>query len=125
MVFFFILFIFASAIIVLISLFTPHLMPWYRPHLVLTASQGPTIQGQAAVKQPIIMEGLAEPQEAKSLDISLEEKTSRLENILIEKNIAIDKLQKQLIAEKSHRGEFEKVQLVLNEKIQDLRTQNK
>jgi hypothetical protein len=119
MIFFFVLTILSTAAIVLISLFAPHKLPWYRPSLILTSPIH-----REVYKQPIIVEGLAELEE-ESFDISAQEKVAKLEAILLEKNTAIEKLQKQLTAEKSNRADFEKVQNVLNEEIQNLRTQNK
>ena len=122
MILFFILVSVISAIIILLYLLAPQTLPWYRPHLRLTSSEIESIAVQTVSKRPIIMEGLAEPD--KNFDISLQEKVTRLENILAEKNVTLEKLQKQLVAEKSHRVEFEKVQTLLNEEIVRLRTQN-
>ena len=115
-----------AAVIVLISLFAPHQLPWYRPHLML--SQGEIIPIKpvpAARKQPMVMEGLVGVESNEEDNISLRDKAGRLESILLEKNVTIEKLQKQLLAEKSHREEFEKIRALLDEEITKLRAQNK
>lgn len=122
MILIFILLIAISAAVVLVSLFAPHKLPWYRPSLVLNSSEIQRVHDvEPLPKQPLIMEGLAEPE----LEITSQERVAKLEAILSEKNTVIEKLQKQLAAEKSHRSEFEKIQAVLNEEIQSLRSQSK
>ena len=125
MILFFVLLISIITVIVLLSLFEPRALPWYKPHLMLTSSEIEPIRTPMVHKQPLIMEGLVDPEPERNRDISSKEKVDRLENILIEKNIAIDKLQKQVAAEKSHRTEFAKVQKILEEEITKLRAQNK
>jgi hypothetical protein len=125
MILFFLFVITIAAIIILMSLFAPHMLPWYRPHLILNPSEMQPLTTTIIRKQPIIIEGLAEFEIEGNGNISLEEKESRLDHILIEKNSMIEKLQKQLIAEKSHRLEFEKVKGLLDKEILNLRKQNK
>ena len=112
------------AVIVLISLFAPEKLPWYRPHLVIEKIQKiEPVNIQEITRPPVVMEGLAEPE--SDFNISLDENVARLETILLEKNQTIEKLQRELAAEKSHRGEFEKIKAILDEEIQKLRIQNK
>lgn len=127
MILFFVLLILLISAVVLISLFAPQRLPWYRPHLVLNPANSDMIRVVERVPvQPVIMEGLADPDpEPKRNDPELEEKISRLENILLEKNAAIEKLQRQVTAEKAHRSEFDKVKAILDEEIVKLRKQNK
>ena len=80
---------------------------------------------QILPRQPMIMEGLAEPELEISMDPSAQEKVVRLESILLEKNVTIEKLQKQIAAEKSHRDEFEKLKILLDEEIGSLRKYNR
>ena len=101
MAFFLILLIFIVAIIVLISLFAPQSLSWYRQLLVLEKKKG------------------------DDFHVPLEENTTKLEAMLSEKNRTIEKLQKQLVTEESHRAEFEKVKTILDEEIQNLKAQNK
>ena len=115
-----------TAAIVLLSLFAPHKLPWYRPHLLLSANRQETVQPRSYPRQPVILEGLAEPEpERNDLDISSKEKVARLENILLEKNAAIEKLQKQISTDKNLREDFEKVKALLDEEIVSLRKQNR
>jgi len=51
--------------------------------------------------------------------------TEKFERLLLEKNQLIDRLQKQVEAERSHRLEFEKVKELLNEEISKLKEQNR
>ena len=112
------------AVIVLLSLFAPEKLPWYRPHLILEkATKVEPIKTQEIVQQPMVMEGLAEPE--SDFHISLDENVARLETILFEKNTIIEKLQRELAAEKTHRGEFEKIKAILDEEIQKLKIKNK
>lgn len=122
MIFFFILVILLIAAYVLISLFAPQTLPWYRPHLILDRNDSLRVE-PTRIKQPVIMEGLAEPE--SDFNISLEENVTRLEGILNEKNRMIEKLQKELTAEKAHRGEFEKVKAIMDEEIKNLKTKNR
>ena len=123
MVFFFILLIIVVAAIVLISLFSPQSLPWYRPHLVLSRSEIEELPAQPVARQPVVMEGLAEPE--SDFNVPLEENIARLEGVLHEKNRTIEKLQKELAVEKSHRLEFEKIKAILDGEIQNLKAQNK
>lgn len=127
MILFLVLLILLVSAIVLVSLFAPHLFPWYRPHLILNPADSDMVRTPASTPvQPVIMEGLADPDpEPARYDPSLEEKIVRLENILLEKNAVIEKLQRQVTAEKAHRTEFEKVKAILDEEIVKLRKQNK
>ncbi len=77
------------------------------------------------MSQPVVIEGLAEPESESDFNVSLEENVLRLETILNEKNKTIERLQRELVAERSHRGEFEKVKSILDEEIKSLRIQNK
>src|SRR5258707_761546 len=115
MVLFLILFIIVAAAIVLISLFAPEKLPWSKPHLILDRREIEPIKIEPVTRQPIIMEGLAEPE--SDFSISFEENVARLENIIGEKNRLIEKLQRELTAERSHRTEFEKVKAILDEEI--------
>jgi hypothetical protein len=121
MTFFFILIILLAASVVLVSLFAPHRLPWYRPHLVLNSASG------MPITIPVMERYSPEPQsqEEDPLEATFQERIQKLEAILGEKSVAIDKLQRQLAAEKAHRGEFEKVQSLLNEEIKNLRAQNR
>lgn len=123
MVFFLILLIFIVATIVLISLFALQSLPWYRPSLILEKNEMGPVKLRPVTRQPMVMEGLAEPE--NDFHVSLEENVARLETMLNEKNRMIEKLQKQLAAEKIHRVEFEKVKAILDEEIQNLKAQNK
>ena len=123
MILFFLLVVVILTIVVLLSLFVPHKLPWYRPHLVLSSSEVTMIQPQTVSRQPMVMEGLVEPDKI-DLDVSSQEKIDRLENILIEKTALVEKLQKQVLAEKSHRTEFEKVQTLLEGEVTKLRKLN-
>jgi hypothetical protein len=49
----------------------------------------------------------------------------KFERLLLEKNQLIDRLQKQVEAERSHRLEFEKVKELLSEEILRLKEQNR
>ncbi len=51
--------------------------------------------------------------------------TEKFERLLLEKNRLIDRLQKQVEAERSHRLEFEKVKELLSEEILRLKEQNR
>ncbi len=123
MIFFFILVILLLAAYVLISLFAPETLPWYRPHLILERPEPSAPAPSVVTRQPYIMEGLAEPD--GDFRLSLEENVARLEAILHEKNRTIEKLQRELTAEKSHRGEFEKVKAIMDQEIQNLKSKNK
>src|SRR3569623_1646948 len=122
MTFFFVFMIAVAGAIVLVSLFAPHKLPWYRPQLILNPSQ---MSIHAPVIQPILDDFLGVQLPKDSIEIALEGKILKLETILSEKNTAIEKLQKQLSAERSHRTEFEKIQDLLNNEIKNLRLQNR
>jgi hypothetical protein len=124
MILFFVLAILTAAVVVLFSLFAPHKLPWYRPRLALNSHSAEMVRVQIP-RQPIVMEGLASPEEETRLDPTLQEKVSRLETILLEKNTLIEKLQKQVVAEKSLREDFDKVKALLDEEIINLRKQNR
>ncbi len=51
--------------------------------------------------------------------------TEKFERLLLEKNQLIDRLEKQVEAERSHRLEFEKVKELLNGEISRLKEQNR
>ena len=119
MIVFFLLLILLTALVVLINLFNPKILPWYRPSLILGKSEISPIIEPKPKRRPIVLEGLHEPDE--NFRLSLEENISRLEMILGEKNIMIEKLQRELTAEKSHRLEFEKVKELLDDEILTLR----
>ena len=123
MIFFFILAILILAAYVLISLLAPQTLPWYRPHLILERHEPPHNANPVPTRQPLIMEGLVEPE--SDFNMSLEENVARLESILHEKNRAIEKLQRELTAERSHRQEFEKVKAIMDGEIQNLKSKNK
>jgi len=128
MILFFVLSILILSTIVVISLFAPEKLPWYRPHLMLNPQASDFVKVKplvSAIRQPIIIEGLADPEPEKTMDLSAQEKIARLENMLIEKNATIEKLQKQVIGEKASRVEFEKVKALLDEEIASLRKQNR
>jgi hypothetical protein len=120
MVFFFILAIILIALIVLVSIFAPHKLPWYRPHLVLNPSEIELMQ--KPIQHPVVIEGLVEPERRS---ISLEDQVLKLESILTEKNRAIEKLQKQVTAERNYREEFDKLKTILDKEISQLRAHNK
>ena len=120
MVFFFILAIIVIAIIVLMYMFAPQNLPWYRPHLVLNPTEIELMK--KPMVHPIKMEGLVEP---KRNSITLEDQVLKLESILTEKNRTIEKLQKQVTAERTYREEFDKLKVILDREILQLRTQNK
>ena len=124
MVIFLLLVIFSLAGVVLISLFSPQSLPWYHPPLILDKSEMVTMPApQTIIHRPVVMEGLAEPED--DFELPVEENVSRLESILHEKNRTIERLQRELAAEKSHRGEFEKVKSILDDEIKNLKTKNK
>ena len=55
----------------------------------------------------------------------LDQKCIKLEKILEEKNRILDRLQKDLESERSHRGEFESLKGILQQQIDDLKLQNR
>lgn len=55
----------------------------------------------------------------------LDQKCVKLEQILDEKNRILDRLQKDLESERSHRNEFEGLKAVLQQQIEELKAQNK
>ena len=122
MILFFILAILLIGAYVLVALFAPEALPWYRPHLILERPE-PVPHAEPVARQPYVMEGLAEPE--SDFRVSLEENVTRLETILYEKNRTIEKLQKELLAERSHRQEFEKVKAIMDQEIQNLKLKNK
>jgi hypothetical protein len=125
MTLFFVVMIAFAGAIVLISLFAPHKLPWYRPHLILNSSQF-SVGTQTMPQQPNLLESFLSPEiPDESLEIALEGKILKLETMLTEKNTVIEKIQKQLAAERTHRQEFEKIQSLLNEEIKNLRAQNR
>jgi hypothetical protein len=126
MTLFFVMMIGVAGAVVLISLFAPHKLPWYRPHLILNSSQF-AVGTDVMPQQSSLLENFLIPEapDEESLEIALEGKILKLETILTEKNLTIDKLQRQIAAEKSHRHEFEKIQEILNGEIKSLRVQNK
>ncbi len=125
MILFFILLISVAMLIVLFTLLAPQRLPWYRPHLILNPNEEEMFVLQPVRRQPIIIEGLADPEPERRITSSFNDSVDRLDTILAEKNVLIEKFQKQIVAEKSHRAEFEKVQILLEEEIQKLRNQNK
>ncbi|MBF0489919.1 MAG: hypothetical protein HQL15_04800 [Candidatus Omnitrophica bacterium] len=122
MILIFVLMILVAAILVLIYMLAPQIFPWYRPHLILNSSEMQSIRVQ---RRPMVMEGLIDHEFERNVDMNAEDKVARLETILVEKNRSIEKLQKQLMAEKAHRQEFENLRMLLDEEIQNLRNQNK
>ncbi|MEI7999295.1 MAG: hypothetical protein WCH62_07325 [Candidatus Omnitrophota bacterium] len=123
MVIFFILLVLILAALILISLFSPQKLPWYRPHLNFKTSEFELSERRSVSRQSAGMEGAVEPE--GDFNIPLEENVARLENILNEKNRFIERLQRELAAEKGHRTEFEKVKAILDDEIKNLRSQNK
>jgi hypothetical protein len=122
MIFFFIISILFLAVIVLLNLFIPHKLPWYRPNLILHPSEIP-FQSQSVHRQPVILEGLAEPEEEEDLD--LRKQVENLDKILQEKNRKIEQLNRKLKAEISHREDFEKVKTIMEEELISLRKENR
>ena len=120
---FLIFIIFVLGIIVLISLFAPQSLPWYRPHLILSSSEMITIKEPASIPKPVFVNHHVDVEDENNA--ALKEKVARLESILVEKNRTLEKLQKEYSAQKEHRFEFEKVQLLLEQEIAQLKTKHK
>ncbi len=123
LIFFVIVFIFGLSAILLITLFAPEILPWFKPHLILERSEIKREPKPPAIQKPQVMEGLIE--QDIEFNISLKEKIERLEVILHEKNKILEKLQTQLDAEREHRHEFEKVREMLIAQIESLKNKNK
>ena len=78
------------------------------------------------VRQEVLVGGLEQDMESAELPVQPPAgKKETFEKLLQEKNALIERLQKELSAELSHRAEFEKVLELLQSQIQDLRIQNK
>ena len=65
------------------------------------------------------------PLQSEDLQFPLSEKLVVIESLLVEKNKMIERLQKQLYAERSHRSEFETIKSVMDEEIVRLKGQVK
>ena len=85
------------------------------PSEVYVATEGPP----RAIDTPI------HPQDAYISTMPLPDKVVKLEYILQEKNHAIERLEKALDLERSHRVNFEQVKVILDEEIQRLKGQIK
>lgn len=123
MILFLIFIILILGIIVLISLFAPHKLPWYRPHLIISSSEITPMDQPVAISKVMLEEKLVSSD--VEFKLSLKEQVSKLEIILGEKNRLIEKLQKELSSQKDQRFEFDKVQSLLNQQIEELKNKNK
>ena len=124
MFFFLIFIIFILAAYVILTLFIPQKLPWYRPHLILSKSEMTEMPPMpTVVKQPLILEGLAEPED--ELRMSAKDQVARLESILLDKNRTIERLQRELLVEKEGRSGLETLKVILEKEIENLKIKNK
>jgi len=122
---FLIVLIVVVSVIVLLSLFYPQALPWPRPHLNLIKSEIEPIKDYPQTRQAPLKGASVKSKSENDFQISLEENVARLETILHEKNRTIEKLQRELASEKSHKREYDKIKAILDDEIINLKTQNK
>ncbi len=97
--------------------------PWQRPSLMVdSAVPVDSIYEHAPEHLPVAIDTPMQPEE---IPLPLNEKFSRMDALLLEKNKLIEQLQKDLACERSHRGEFDKVRSIMDEEIARLKDQLK
>ena len=92
--------------------------PWSRPHLL----EEPSAHIPVVDHLPPAIDL---PLQTEEMSVPAAEKITKVEILLLEKNRLLDRLQKQLEAERSHRAEFEKVKEVMEGEIKRLKDQIK
>ena len=65
------------------------------------------------------------PMQQDEMPVSLSDKVDKMDALLLEKNKLLDRMQKDLEAERSHRAEFDKIKTIMDEEIQRLKEQIK
>ncbi len=95
--------------------------PWGKPRLLADSVSEVPVQPESLMENlPIAIDM---PMQADEMPAAEVNKTARMEILLLEKNKAIEKLQKELQAERSNRSEFDKVKAIMDEEIGRLKDQ--
>ena len=97
-------------------------LPWGRHRLLPDSAAYQPDQASIIDRLPVAIDTPMEPEE---MPMALTEKLKKMEALLLEKNKLIDRLQRNLEAERSHRCEFEKVKSIMDEEIARLKEQIK
>ena len=93
--------------------------PWGRAHLIPDA---PVENVLAMEELPVAIDT---PMQAEEMPAAVNDKLTKLEILLLEKNKAIARLQKELDAERSCRATFENVKGIMDEELLRLKSEIK
>jgi hypothetical protein len=100
----------------------PMYFSWGRPHLRGDSAVPTQMKRMStvdslpiAIDEPMLMDEV----------VPVKDKFKKMELLLLEKNKTISRLQKSIEAERSHRLQFDKIRVVMNEEIERLKTQLK
>ena len=96
-------------------------IPWRRPNLLKDSTD------VSVKEQPLAYDHLPTaidtPIEAHDMPEELSQKLFKMEMLLIEKNKLIERLQREVQAERAHRNEFEKVKSIMDDEVLRLKDQ--